>query len=92
MLIEFDIAKNDVNFDKHGIALADSGLVYFAPAKLTLASPVAGEQRLMDIAWVAEAGTVLVLVYVERGNAVRAISLRRASRQERRLYEAQQKN
>jgi uncharacterized DUF497 family protein len=92
MLIEFDPAKNDANIDKHGIALADAGLVYFASAKLTLVSPVASEPRLMDVAWVAEAGTVLVLVYVERGDTVRAISLRRASRQERRLYEAQQKN
>ncbi len=67
MLIEFDPAKNTVNLDKHGIALADAGLVYFAPAKLTLTSPITSEQRLMDVAWVVEAGTVLVLVYVERG-------------------------
>jgi uncharacterized DUF497 family protein len=92
MLIEFDPAKNDANLDKHGIALADAGLVYFAPDKLTLVSPAESESRLMDIAWVTEADTVLVLVYVERGDTVRAISLRRASRQERRLYEARQKN
>lgn len=47
--------------------------------------------RLMDVAMMEVAGVVLVLVYVIRGNTLRAISLRRASKAERRLYdEAQQ--
>lgn len=41
----------------------------------------------MDIAMVEVAGVVLVLVYVMRDRGeVRAISLRRASKQERTLY------
>jgi uncharacterized DUF497 family protein len=41
----------------------------------------------MDLAMVEVAGVLLVLVYVLREpNAVRAISLRRASKQERTLY------
>jgi uncharacterized DUF497 family protein len=40
-----------------------------------------------DAALVEVAGVVLVLVYVEREGVVRPISLRCASRQERRLYE-----
>ena len=41
----------------------------------------------MDVALVEVAGVVLVLVYVLRHhNEVRAISLRRASKQERKLY------
>lgn len=41
----------------------------------------------MDVAMVKVAGVVLVLVYVLRGaKEVRAISLRRASKQERTLY------
>jgi len=41
----------------------------------------------MDIAMVEVAGVLLVLVYVVREqNEVRAISLRRASKQERKLY------
>ena len=45
------------------------------------------EVRLMDVALVEIAGIVLVLVYVMRTpNQVRAISPRRASKQERKLY------
>jgi hypothetical protein len=43
----------------------------------------------MDIAMVEVMhGVVLALVYVVRGKEVRAISLRRASKTERKLYEA----
>lgn len=59
-------------------------MVFNAPEKLTLESAVASEPRLMDIAVVEVAGVVLVLVYVLREpDEVRAISLRRASKQER---------
>jgi uncharacterized DUF497 family protein len=85
--IEFDAAQNVANLTKHGLSLADAGWVYDAPDKLTLTSPRQGENRKLDIALVEVMGVVLALVYVERGGAVRAISLRRASRTERTLYE-----
>lgn len=72
---------------KHGLSLADAPLVFDAPDKLTLQSPQKGEARLMDIALVQVAGVMLVLIYVMREpGEVRAISLRRASKQERMLY------
>ena len=87
MRFTFDPAKDAANIAKHGLSLADAPLVFNAPEKLTLESPRADESRLVDIALVAVAGVVLVLVYVllEPGE-VRAISLRRASKQERTLY------
>lgn len=61
--------------------------MFNAPDKLTLESPRGDESRWMDVALVEVAGVVLVLVYVMRQpNTVRAISLRRASKQERKLY------
>jgi uncharacterized DUF497 family protein len=69
------------------LSLADSLLVFDAPNKLTLESTRQDEARLMDIAMVELAGVVLVLVYVMRQpDELRAISLRRASNQERTLY------
>jgi len=85
-MIIYDEAKRQANLAKHGLDLADAALVYDAPDKITLQSPRQGEERLMDIAMVEVMGVVLVLVYVERGADVRAISLRRASKQERKLY------
>ena len=87
MKLTYDPNKDAANIAKHGLSLADAMLVFDAPDKLTLKSPKSDEARLMDVAVVAVAGVVLVLVYVMREpNEVRAISLRRASKQERALY------
>lgn len=87
MKLTFDPDKDTANIIKHGLSLADALLVFNAPDKLTLKSPKGDEARLMDIALVEVAGVVLVLVYVMRQpDEVRAISLRRASKQERTLY------
>jgi len=83
MKLEFDAAKDEANVAKHGLSLAYAMLVYGAPNKITLRSVRTGEERLVDVAMVAVAGVVLVLVYVVRGTVVRAISLRWASRIER---------
>jgi hypothetical protein len=87
MQFTFDPDKEAINLGKHGLSLADAPLVFNAPNKLTLQSPQKGEARLMDIAMVEVAGVVLVLIYVMREpDTVRAISLRRASKQERKRY------
>lgn len=87
MNLTFDPNKDATNIAKHGLSLADALLVFDAPDKLTLESNRQDETRLMDIAMVEVAGVVLVLVYAMRQpDEVRAISLRRASKQERTLY------
>ena len=87
MRVAFDSRKDAANFLKHGLSLNDAPLVFNAPNKLTLESHGGDEARLMDVALVEMAGVVLVLVYVMRDpGEVRAISLRRASRQDRTLH------
>ena len=85
MQFTFDPRKDAANIVKHGLSLSDAPLVFNAPNKLTLESAKADEARLMDVALVKVIG--MVLVYVMRNpDEVRAISLRRGSRQERKLY------
>lgn len=86
MRITFDPAKNAANVRKHGRSLADAALVYLAERKVTLVSSQRDELRKVDIARIDPVDTVLVLVYVERDDEIRAISLRNASRKERRRY------
>ncbi len=83
----FDPLKDKLNVRKHGISLDQASVVFSHPNKITLSSVRQGEDRLMDIALVEIQGVVLVMVYViRRGDTVRPISLRRASRAERTLY------
>jgi uncharacterized DUF497 family protein len=55
--------------------------------KCTYQSSRKGERRLMDLAFALVNGRLLALVYVERGDDVRVISFRPASREEREQYE-----
>jgi uncharacterized DUF497 family protein len=85
MHFTFDPRKDAANIAKHGLSLSDAPLVFNAPDKLTIESNRADEARLMDVAMVEVAG--VVLVYVLRDpSEVRAISLPRASKQEKTLY------
>jgi hypothetical protein len=86
-VIVWDEAKRKTNLAKHGLDFADAHAVYDNPDKFTITSFRGGEARKMDIAMVEIRGLVLALVYVERGDDVRAISFRYASRRERRRYE-----
>jgi hypothetical protein len=86
MKLVFDPKKDVLNVSKHGISLDQASLVFNNPNKITLESARQGENRLMDIATVERNGVVLVLVYVMRGESIRPISLRRASKGERSLY------
>jgi uncharacterized protein len=87
MQFTFDPRKDAANILKHGLSLSDAPLVFNAVNKLTIESIRQGEARLMDVAMVDVVGVVLVLVYVLREpQQVRAISMRRASLQERILY------
>lgn len=84
-MIVWDEQKRAANLAKHGLDFADAWHVYDSPLKLTFVSPRKGEHRMLDLVTVE--GVLLAFIYVERRNTVRAISLRRASRTERRIYE-----
>jgi uncharacterized DUF497 family protein len=75
------------NLVKHGYDFANAYLVYYSEIKLTLESHREGEPRQMALALVELKNKVLALVYVVRGEDIRAISFRKASRKERTAYE-----
>jgi uncharacterized DUF497 family protein len=73
--------------EKHGLDFSEAHLVYDDPEKLTYDSSCKGERRLLDLAFAVVKGRLLALIYTERGNDVRVISFRPASREEREQYE-----
>jgi uncharacterized DUF497 family protein len=83
----WDEAKRKSNLEKHGLDFKDAHLVYDDPEKVTYDSSRIGERRLLDLAFAIVKGRLLALIYTERGNDVRVISFRPASREEREQYE-----
>ena len=87
MDVEWDPDKAKVNLGKHGVHFADAELVLFDPNALTLEDPrIVGEQRFVTIGSDAT-GRILVVVYTYRGENIRMISARAATKKERRNYE-----
>ncbi len=83
----WDEAKRKSNLVKHGLDFEDAHLVYENPDKCTYEAGYRGERRLIDLATAVIRGRLLTLIYTERGNDVRVISFRPASREEREQYE-----
>ena len=89
MEYEWDPAKAKVNLRKHRVSFADAALALEDPRALTMADPDAsGEQRFVSLGS-DPIGRVLVTVFTPRGRRTRIISSRKASRNERRVYENQ---
>lgn len=88
MEVEWDPHKAVINLQKHGVKFSDAEAVLFDPNALSFEDTTAkGEQRFvvigMDHFW-----HLLVVVYTDRGNRIRLISARPATRSERRHYES----
>ena len=86
-MLVWDETKRKSNLEKHGLDFEDAHLVYEDPNKLTYDSSRKGERRLLDLAFAIVRGRLLALIYAERGDDVRVISFRAASREEREQYE-----
>ena len=87
MRVTWDPEKAKLNRRKHGIRFSDAEGVLFDPHALTEEDQAAdGEQRYVTIG-LDSLGRVLVVVYTYRGDDIRLISARRATRKERRSYE-----
>jgi uncharacterized protein len=84
---QFDPAKNAANISKHGVSLADGDGVLLDPLALTVEDSTSrGEQRWQTIG-VNSFGELMIVVWTNRGNDVRLISVRKPEPKERRDYE-----
>lgn len=88
MRVVWDPRKARTNLRKHGVRFSDAEGALFDPDALTAEDPTAeGEQRFVTIG-MDHLARVLVVVYTYRGEDLRLISARRATRKERQQYEA----
>jgi uncharacterized DUF497 family protein len=86
MRVVWDPEKARVNLQKHGIRFADAEGVLYDPMALTREDErSAGERRFISIG-TDHLTRVVVVVFVPRGESVRIVSARRASKRERYQY------
>lgn len=83
---EWDSKKASSNIRKHGIDFADVIPVFEDRAAVTIPDESSDEQRFATIGMDALL-RIVVVVYTWRGETIRIISARKATRTERRIYE-----
>jgi uncharacterized DUF497 family protein len=85
MYIEFDPVKDVANQKKHGVSLSVAGELDWEAALLWIDDRVEyGEMRMIALAPKTE--ILYYVAFVDRGEARRVISLRRANRREVKHY------
>ena len=85
---EWDDDKASSNLAKHGVSFPEAATVFADPLSLTIPDPAHSqvEDRFVIIGSSYQ-GKLLVVVHTDRGDNIRVISTRRASKRERKAYE-----
>ena len=87
MNYQWDPAKAAANLKKHGVEFADAVGVFDDPGAITIEDPdAAGEQRFLSIG-LDVLGRLIVVAFTYRGDDLRLISARKATRREISIYE-----
>ncbi|GAB6057887.1 BrnT family toxin [Desulfonatronum parangueonense] len=85
MKFEWDPMKNAANQKKHGISFKKAGALWADPERLEILAPYPLENRHILIGKIDE--SLWVAIYTMRNATVRIISVRRARKKEKVLYE-----
>jgi uncharacterized DUF497 family protein len=87
---EWDDAKAASNLRKHRVAFTEAASVFEDEFAIFEADPLHSEEEIRaTVTGLSARSRVLLVVYVERRERVRLISARKATPQERRMYESQ---
>jgi len=88
MKCEWDPAKAAANLRKHGVSFEEAATALADDFAVTGADPdrSTGESRFVTFG-ASSAGRLLVVAHTERGDRLRIISARPATKRERRIYE-----
>ncbi len=82
---EWDENKNKINIERHGIDFCDARLIFNYPMIIkTDDRKDYNEKRLVGLGILY--GSVIFIVFTEREDTIRVISIRRANRNERKIY------
>ena len=89
LLFEWDKQKALNNEKKHGITFDEASTVFADPLSLTIHDPLHSkiEDRFVIIG-VSYRNSMLIVVHTERGDKIRIISARKATKKERTYYES----
>jgi uncharacterized DUF497 family protein len=88
LTFQWDKHKAQTNLAKHGISFQEAATVFGDSLSVTIPDPdhSATEDRFVIVGH-SHRRRLLVVIFVERGDSIRVISARRATKNERTVYE-----
>jgi uncharacterized DUF497 family protein len=88
LLFEWDPEKGRKNLKIHGVSFDEASTTFGDPLAITIDDPLhsKGEQRYVLIGQ-SQQNRLLVVVHIERGDRIRIISARLATKKEKHDYE-----
>ena len=88
LAFEWDANKAKSNLAKHGVSFEEAATAFGDPLSMTIPDPAHSQtEARFIILGRSHLGRLLVVIHTERGDNIRVISARRASRRERKDYE-----
>jgi hypothetical protein len=88
LTFEWDANKARANLAKHAVSFQEATTVFGDPVSVTIPDPAHSQaEKRSIILGKSHQGRILVVVHTERGDNIRIISARPASRRERKQYE-----
>lgn len=85
---EWDSRKAESNKKKHGTTFEEASMIFGDPLSITIPDPLHSthEDRYVTVGTSID-NKLLVAMHTNRGNTIRIVSARKATRNERRQYE-----
>jgi uncharacterized protein len=88
LAFEWDESKAAVNRRKHGVTFEEASTVFADPLSVTIYDPVhSDDEDRFIILGESQRRRLLVVVFTDRGDRIRIITARVATRRERKDYE-----
>ena len=88
LTFEWDANKAESNLAKHAVSFEEAATVFGDPASMAIPDPAHSQtEARFVILGRSHQGRLLVVVHTERGDNIRIISARFASRRERKQHE-----
>lgn len=88
MEFEWDSAKAESNLEKHDVSFDEAATAFGDPLSITISDPDhSDDEERFVLLGASYTGRLIVVVHTERGERIRIISARLATRNERLKYE-----
>ncbi|MCK4619170.1 MAG: BrnT family toxin [Desulfobacterales bacterium] len=89
LIFKWDLKKAKNNLGKHGVSFQEASTAFKDTLSLTIDDPLhSNDEKRLVLIGMSYNNRILVIVHTERGDNIRIISARKATKKERKYYES----